>query len=80
MRRLTVPLLALLLVGVLAAPSLAKSYWIDSADSDITVNADGSLSVIERITYEFSGSFSGGYRDIPLRSGESISRRPVLVQ
>ncbi len=36
------------------------------------VARDGSLDVDERITYAFSGPFSGGYREIPLRSGESI--------
>ena len=36
------------------------------------VAKDGSLLVDEHITYAFSGPFSGGYRDIPLRAGESI--------
>jgi len=72
MRRAALPLLVILLVAVLASPAGAKSYWIDSADVDIIVNADGSLSVTERIRYDFSGSFTGAYRDIALRSGESI--------
>ena len=38
------------------------------------VAKDGSLLVDEHITYAFSGPFSGGYRDIPLRDGESIDR------
>ncbi|MBN2112611.1 MAG: DUF2207 domain-containing protein, partial [Acidimicrobiia bacterium] len=36
------------------------------------VESDGSLQVTEQITYSFDGSFSGGYREIPLRPGESI--------
>ncbi len=72
MRRAALPLLVILLVAVLASPAWAKSYRIDSADVDIIVNDDGSLSVTERIRYDFSGSFSGAYRDIPLRPGESI--------
>ena len=72
MRRLALPLLIILFVAVFASPAGAKSYWIESADVDITVNDDGSLSVTERIRYDFSGSFSGAYRDISLRSGESI--------
>ncbi len=72
MRRAALPLLVLLIVGVMASPAGAKSYWIDSADVAITVEDDGSLSVVERIRYDFSGSFSGAYRDIPLRDGESI--------
>ncbi len=37
------------------------------------VAKNGSLVVDERITYDFSGPFSGGFREIPLREGESIS-------
>ena len=39
------------------------------------VAKDGTLLVDERITYAFSGPFSGGYRDIPVRKGESVARR-----
>ncbi len=77
MRKLVLPLLGVLLVGVLATPALAKSYQIDTADVDIVVNSDASLSVTEQLTYDFSGSFSGAYRDIPLRQGESISNVTV---
>ncbi|MCL1600269.1 MAG: DUF2207 domain-containing protein, partial [Actinomycetia bacterium] len=77
MRRLALPLLGILLVGVLASPADAKSYSIFSADTEIVVNDDASLSVTEKITYDFSGSFSGAYRDIPLRQGESISNVSV---
>ena len=38
------------------------------------VAKDGSLLVDEHITYAFSGPFSGGFRDIPLRDGETIDR------
>ena len=67
------------LVGLLlpAATALAKSYWITDADVEIVVNNDGSLLVSERITFNFSGAFSGAYRDIPLRTGESISEVSV---
>jgi uncharacterized membrane protein len=76
-RKLALPLLGLLLVGLLANPALAKSYSIESADVDIVVNDDTTLSVTERLTYNFSGVFSGAYRDIPLRAGESISNITV---
>jgi uncharacterized membrane protein len=62
--------LALLVVPITAAG--AKSYWMDSADVTVTVNSDGSLNVIEVLGFSFSGDFSGAYRDIRLRSGESI--------
>ncbi len=53
-------------------PALADEFSLPRADIEITVNPDGSLDVIEHITYLFDGSFSGGYREIPLRAGESI--------
>ena len=37
------------------------------------VARDGTLLVDERIQYAFSGPFSGGFRDVALRKGESVS-------
>jgi hypothetical protein len=39
----------------------------------VFVESDGTVSVSERITFAFDGSFSGAYRDIPLRAGERIT-------
>ncbi|RDI73380.1 hypothetical protein Gocc_2980 [Gaiella occulta] len=39
----------------------------------VEVARDGSLVAAEDILFAFSGPFSGGCRDIPLREGESIS-------
>ena len=61
------------LVVVPATAAFAKSFWIADADVDITVNADGSLAVVETITFDFDGSFTGAYRDIPLRTDEFIA-------
>ncbi|MFV1961476.1 MAG: DUF2207 domain-containing protein, partial [Acidimicrobiia bacterium] len=60
------------LVVVPATAALAKSFWMAGADVTVVVNDDGSLGVTELLTYDFSGDFSGAYRDIPLRPGESI--------
>ncbi|MCB1247105.1 MAG: DUF2207 domain-containing protein, partial [Acidimicrobiia bacterium] len=61
-------------LGVIGADTAsAKSFWIDHADVDVTVRDDGALIVTENITFDFSGSFSGAYRDIPIRPGETIS-------
>ena len=46
---------------------------MSEADVEIVVNEDGSLSVVESLTYDFDGDFSGAYRDIPLRPGEAIT-------
>ena len=37
------------------------------------VQPDGSVLVTEEITYDFTGSFEGGYREIPLKGGMSVS-------
>ena len=66
---------ALIVVALVFAPALAasaKSFWLTDAEIRIVVNDDGSLSVTERVTFDFSGDFSGAYRDIPLGPGESI--------
>lgn len=55
-----------------ALPALAKSYWMAEADVAVVVNPDGVLDVTELLTYSFDGSFSGAYRDIRVRPGESI--------
>ena len=63
---------ALALVGG-AQPAAAESFALPDAMIEVRVETDGSVTVTEKITYDFDGSFSGGYREIPLRSGESIS-------
>ncbi|MEX2132542.1 MAG: DUF2207 domain-containing protein, partial [Acidimicrobiia bacterium] len=65
-------LLLVLVVGLVFTPALpadAKSFWLSNGDVEITVNDDGSLDVVESLTFDFDGSFSGAYRDIPLTSG-----------
>ena len=37
------------------------------------VQDDGSLAITETISFAFDGSFSGAYRDVPLREGERIT-------
>ncbi|MBD0330714.1 MAG: DUF2207 domain-containing protein, partial [Thermoleophilia bacterium] len=41
------------------------------------VSGDGSLEISERLTFSFSGSFQGAYREIPLRAGERLDRVAV---
>ena len=55
-----------------ALPAIAKSYDIAGADVEIVVEEDGALLITEHLIYDFDGSFTGAYRDIPLRSGESF--------
>ena len=72
MRRLAWLIAAIALVVVPATPALAKSYHIAEADVTIVVEPDGSLLVTERLTFDFDGSFSGAYRDIPLSGDETF--------
>ncbi|MGH3142074.1 MAG: DUF2207 family protein, partial [Gaiellales bacterium] len=50
----------------------AKSYSLPQAVVHVEIAPDGSLLVREDITFSYAGSFSGAYRDIPVRDGERI--------
>ena len=69
------PLVSLALATLaLAVPAAARadSFLLLSADVAVDVQEDGSLGVSERLEASFSGDFHFGYRDIPLREGESL--------
>jgi uncharacterized membrane protein len=72
MRRLARLLVVAALVAVPALPATAKSFELPGAQVDLAVQPDGSVLVTEQITFDFDGSFSGAYREIPLRAGEQI--------
>ena len=55
----------------------AKAFFLPQASIGIDVLSDGTLSVRENLTFAFSGSFQGAYRDIPRRPGELISEVSV---
>ena len=55
-----------------AGAAQEKSYSLPQAVVDVQIASDGSLLVREDITFSFSGSFSGAYRDIPVRRGERV--------
>ena len=54
-----------------------RSFHIDHALIDLTINNDGLLHVDEEYDYTFEGKFNGVYRDIPLKPGESIENIKV---
>lgn len=72
MRRLFALIATTALVVLPALPALAKSYHIAEADVTIEVGSDGTLLITERLTFDFNGSFSGAYRDIPLWGDETF--------
>ncbi len=49
---------AALSLFVAPAPALAKSYTMPEVSIEATVNADGSLHVVEQRTFDFDGSFT----------------------
>lgn len=49
-----------------------KQYEIDDADIAVQLQKDGSLLVHEELDFDFTGQFSGAYRDIPLNGGARI--------
>jgi uncharacterized membrane protein len=60
-------LVVVFLLAVAAAPATAqRSLAIKRFDATITVNRDGSIDVTETITAEFTGSWNGLYRTIPV--------------
>ena len=78
-RRPVRPLVAaLLLVAAvmlaLPARALARDYQIDSVRIDATVSEDGVLAVTETRTFDFDGSFSGVYWDVPAGRNEASGR------
>ncbi len=54
------------------APRRRSRTSLPQAVVQVKIASDGSLLIREDITFSFAGSFSGAYRDIPLRDGESI--------
>ena len=71
--------LAAVTLVVCASPALAgaKSFTLPRADVVVQIARDGALLVDENITFRFDGSFTGGFREVPLRRGESLDQ--VLV-
>lgn len=66
---------------VICAPqvALAKDYVIDSVNIHAQLNADGSMGVTEKRTFDFSGSFSYVYWDLPVTSNQTITFTKVTA-
>ena len=56
-----------------------RSYSITQAIVELTVENNGLLHVDEQYDYTFKGQYNGVYRDIPLKSGESIENIKVTA-
>ncbi|MBE6509560.1 MAG: DUF2207 domain-containing protein [Methanobrevibacter sp.] len=70
-------LIILLSTVTLVSASNDRSYSIENAIIELTVQKNGLLHVEEEYDYTFDGEFNGVYRDIPLKSGESVENIKV---
>ena len=57
-------ILLVLVVGA-ATPAQAKSFRIAAVQIEATLRDDGSMRVVEHLTYDFEGEFHNGTRPIP---------------
>ncbi len=64
----TILFVGLFAAGALAAATLLpkKEFSVPSVVVDATLDPDGTLHVVEHITYDFTGRFSFGTRPIPV--------------
>lgn len=70
--------LAAAILALLPASAAAKSYSITSVAIDADLRPDGVLSVSERRTFDFDGSFTFAYRDLPGREPEAFDGFRVM--
>ena len=75
-------LLAALITGVVAAVAIGltgvdlngeRHYRIADGSVDVELQKDGSLRVTEQLTFHFTGSFQGAYRELYLNGDARIS-------
>ncbi|MDH5421463.1 MAG: DUF2207 domain-containing protein, partial [Acidimicrobiia bacterium] len=59
------------------AEAQSKSFWFPDVDVTVELSSDGTVFVTENLTFSFSGSFQGAYRDIPVRGGEAVTQVTV---
>nr|MBA2523089.1 DUF2207 domain-containing protein [Solirubrobacterales bacterium] len=68
----------ILLAVIPSAPNSDKEYEITDAEVTIELQRDGSLLVHERLPFDFTGSFTGAYRDIPVNGPAEIKNISVF--
>lgn len=72
-RMVCAALLSLFLAIGLSGVALAKSYSITRVEITAAINPDGSMDVIERRTFRFSGSFTWVTQDLLLTGSQGIT-------
>jgi len=74
-----ISLIVLLLNAPLVAHANAPIFRINSVEVDINVQADGSVHVTERVTYQFQSSANGVFMDIDFRGYGTLENARVSV-
>lgn len=57
--------LALLVLALVPSVAFGREYSVSAVDIDVTMSQEGTLSIVQQRTYDFSGSFSGIFWDVP---------------
>lgn len=73
MRKRILNIISLLLVIIsiiIINPSKveADSYKINNMNIEAIINEDGSVNIVQDITYDFNGSYNGIYLNIPIKT------------
>jgi uncharacterized membrane protein len=76
-RRLALLVTVLAALALPPAASADKSFTLPEAFVTVTLSRDGEVLVREDLTFDYSGFFTGAYRDIPLRADVQV--RDVTV-
>ncbi|HIH21580.1 MAG TPA: DUF2207 domain-containing protein, partial [Candidatus Diapherotrites archaeon] len=78
MRNSKKALLALAIFLLLASFASAKSFYFPNVSIDYKIAEDASVQAREELTFNFEGSFSFAYREIPLQGIERVENFKVF--
>ncbi len=66
--------------GIVFAQDDDRSYSIPKANIDLFIQENGNLRVRESLFYSFDGTYRGVFREIPLKSNESIENLNIITR
>ncbi len=83
-KRVYITLIAIITISILAgavsSSSADRSYTIPFINMDLYLLENGTLHVNETINYNFSGTYNGIYRDIPINGSQQLENINVTAQ
>lgn len=77
-------ILTLLLIFIftyipISTSAITREFNIPSVDVNATINDDGSIDVLERITYKFDGDFNGVFRNFEASYNDTLIIKSVKI-